>query len=111
MPQAEPIASENGGLVGGVRVLFARENKAKGGVEIKFSGKPSEEVRAQFHDRANGYWKWSKFQKLWYAKASPSTLAFAARFATGVIAPPAMNEDGPCSDTGYEDQCQQMTGA
>ena len=50
------------------------ENPEKNGVEIYFPSIPSEEVRAQL--KANG-WRWSRFAKCWYNKASDETRAFA----------------------------------
>ncbi|CEQ01695.1 Uncharacterised protein [[Clostridium] sordellii] len=49
-------------------------NEDKNGVEIYFSNKPSEEVRNNL--KANGF-RWSKYNKCWYAKQSEDTLNFA----------------------------------
>lgn len=40
-------------------------NEEKNGIEIKFDGKPSEEIRENL--KANGF-RWSRYQKIWYAK-------------------------------------------
>ncbi len=40
-------------------------NEEKNGIELSFSEKPSEEVRSQL--KQNGF-RWSKFQKIWFAK-------------------------------------------
>ena len=40
-------------------------NQDKNGIELKFSDKPSTEIREQL--KINGF-RWSKFQKIWYAK-------------------------------------------
>lgn len=50
-------------------------NSAKNGVEIRFDSKPAESVLIGL--KGNGF-KWSGKQKIWYAKQSPETLAFAA---------------------------------
>ena len=49
-------------------------NDDKGGVELYFSGKPSEETREKM--KSFGF-RWSKFQSMWYAKQNPRTLALA----------------------------------
>lgn len=49
-------------------------NEDKNGVEIYFSGKPSEDVRNNL--KSNGF-RWSRFNKCWYAKQSEDTLGFA----------------------------------
>ena len=49
-------------------------NEEKNGVEIHFSGKPSEDVRNNL--KSNGF-RWSKYNKCWYAKQSEETLNFA----------------------------------
>lgn len=56
---------------GKVRVA---DNPQKNGVEIYFGSIPSEEIRAEL--KANG-WRWSRFAKCWYNKASDETRAFA----------------------------------
>lgn len=58
-------------------------NEEKNGVEIHFKGamatkvKDSEEIRSSI--KANGF-RWSRFGKMWYAKQSPKTIAFANSF-------------------------------
>lgn len=49
-------------------------NEEKNGVEIYFSGKPSEDVRNNL--KSNGF-RWSKYNKCWYAKQNEDTLNFA----------------------------------
>ena len=49
-------------------------NEEKNGVEIYFTGKPSEEVRNNL--KLNGF-RWSKYNKCWYAKQNEDTLNFA----------------------------------
>lgn len=48
-------------------------NEEKNGIELKFDGKPSEEIRANL--KANGF-RWSKYQKIWYAKDTPERREF-----------------------------------
>lgn len=92
VPQFEPFSSSpaaganigpwppaSGASSDGVTV---RENEEKGGIEIKFASKPDSSVIASL--KANRF-RWSKFQKLWYAKASDSTREFAYGLA-GVTA-------------------------
>lgn len=50
------------------------ENKELDGVEIRFASKPSDEAIAQL--KSNGF-RWSRFNKLWYAKNTEENLAFA----------------------------------
>jgi hypothetical protein len=49
-------------------------NEEKNGVELYFSGKPSEEVRSRL--KANGF-RWARKNKCWYAKQSEETLQLA----------------------------------
>ena len=53
------------------------ENEEKDGVEIRFSGKPDEDVRSNL--KSNGF-RWSRFSKCWYRKRSETSLAFANSF-------------------------------
>lgn len=48
-------------------------NEEKNGIELHFTGKPSQEIREQI--KSNGF-KWSKFQKIWYAKNSEERKEF-----------------------------------
>jgi hypothetical protein len=50
------------------------ENKAKKGIEIKFPSIPSEAIRNEL--KQNGF-RWSKFHKVWYHKATADTLEAA----------------------------------
>lgn len=54
-------------------------NEEKNGVEIYFTGKPSEEVRNNL--KSNGF-RWSKYNKCWYAKQNEDTINFANTFTT-----------------------------
>ena len=49
-------------------------NEDKNGIEIYFTSKPSEEVRTAL--KSNGF-RWSKYNKCWYAKKSGETIKFA----------------------------------
>ena len=49
-------------------------NEEKNGIEIYFTGKPSEEIRNNL--KAQGF-RWSKYNKCWYAKQSQDTIEFA----------------------------------
>lgn len=53
-------------------------NKDKNGVEIKFSAKPSDKVRAKLKELG---FRWSQFNGVWYAKQSEETIAFAKELA------------------------------
>lgn len=49
-------------------------NDELNGIEIKFSSKPSEEVRRGLKDAR---YRWSSAKQLWYAKQTPAAMAFA----------------------------------
>lgn len=49
-------------------------NKELNGIEITFTGIPSEEIRNEL--KAQGF-RWSKYKKVWYAKQSEKRLQFA----------------------------------
>ncbi|MGG2091268.1 hypothetical protein AB1283_00695 [Bacillus sp. S13(2024)] len=48
-------------------------NEEKQGIEVSFTSKPSEEVREQL--KMNGF-RWSRYQKVWFAKQTSERLAF-----------------------------------
>jgi hypothetical protein len=54
-------------------------NEEKNGLELKFSGKPSEGTRELL--KSNGF-RWSKYSKVWYIKNSNSALMFAESFVS-----------------------------
>lgn len=54
-------------------------NEEKNGVEIRFSSKPSEEIREQM--KAAGF-RWSRYSKCWYAKQSDSTISLAKELSS-----------------------------
>lgn len=74
-----------------------KENEDKDGVEIRFAEKPDQSVIDQV--KAHGF-RWSKFQKLWYARRSPETL----EFAYGLVGKKLENLDGPDMATVLEDE-------
>jgi hypothetical protein len=53
-------------------------NEELNGIEITFTGVPSEEVRNEL--KANGF-RWSKYKKVWYAKQTVERLEFAKMLA------------------------------
>lgn len=65
--EPEPIQSSGEGVT-------VRENAEKGGVEVKFSAKPDPAVLDGL--KRHGF-RWSKFQKIWYAKANDRTRSYA----------------------------------
>ncbi|MFC0903808.1 hypothetical protein ACFHWD_03770 [Clostridium sp. MT-14] len=56
--------------VTGIQVQY---NQEKGGIELIFPGKPETEVLSQL--KANGF-RWSRYQKLWWAKDTAERRAF-----------------------------------
>jgi hypothetical protein len=54
-------------------------NEEKNGLELKFSGKPSEGTRELL--KTNGF-RWSKYSKVWYIKNSDSALMFTESFVS-----------------------------
>lgn len=58
--------------------ILYKLNAEKNGVEIKFTEKPSEEIRAKL--KALGF-RWSNYNGVWYAKQSEETIAFAKELA------------------------------
>lgn len=55
-------------------------NKEKNGIELRFDGKPSDEVREAMKN--NGF-KWSMKQKMWYAHMNDERIAFANSLEDG----------------------------
>lgn len=53
-------------------------NKERNGVEIKFTEKPSEKVRAKMKELG---FRWSQHQGVWYAKQTEETIAYAKQLA------------------------------
>lgn len=56
-------------------------NEEKSGIEIKFDGKPEREILENL--KANGF-RWSKYQKIWYAKDTIERRKFIKQFQNGV---------------------------
>jgi hypothetical protein len=54
--------------------IEVRHNEQKNGIEIRFPGKPANEVLTSL--KANG-WRWSHFNKVWYNHYTPENLSFA----------------------------------
>lgn len=88
---AWPPSTSNGSVT-------VRENSEKCGVEIKFAAKPEPSVLSDL--KAHGF-RWSKFQKLWYAKANERTRAFAYDLAGSEA--PAEYQAVQAFDTAVED--------
>ncbi len=55
------------------------ENEERQGIELRFPGKPPQNILDQLHDRTNGTWRYHRRGKFWYAKASDNTRDFAQR--------------------------------
>lgn len=68
-PPTDDAPKGNGG---GVEVT---ENKEKGGIEIRFPSMPSEAIR-NYMKSAN--WRWSRFSKCWYNRATDENRKVAA---------------------------------
>lgn len=67
VPQAPaPVAGESG--------IVAKLNTEKGGVEIKFPGKPEQSMIERV--KAHGF-RWSRFSGVWWAKDRPAAREFA----------------------------------
>ena len=78
-PTAEPPKGKKpvDGVLEGSGAIIT-ENKAKGGVEIRFPSKPSADVLNEL--KRNG-WRWTRFNGgLWYNKATDENREFARRF-------------------------------
>lgn len=58
--------------------ITVRLNDEKNGIEIVFADKPSQDVLEKLNASE---FKWSRRQKLWYAKQSPSNIEFANSLA------------------------------
>lgn len=64
-----------------VTAVTVTENEERQGIELRFPGKPPQNILDQLHDRANGNWRYHRKGKFWYAKASDNTREFAQRLA------------------------------
>lgn len=65
--------------------IVVTRNREQNGIEIRFSRKPSEAVRAAL--KAHGF-RWSGRQSLWYARYSEPTWAFALSLTASQSPPP-----------------------
>lgn len=65
-----------------VNTVTMKLNDEKNGVELYFTDKPSEEIRTQL--KSNGF-KWSRFNKCWYAKQNANSLNLAEQLSNGSI--------------------------
>jgi len=79
-------------------------NAEKNGVEIKFASKPGGSVIMAL--KGAGF-RWSKFQKLWYARQSPRTIEAANRIAHIPVTEPEYNQTGDM-DTAHEELTQDL---
>lgn len=61
-------------LGGGVTLT---PNPEKGGLELRFTSKPSAEILASLKAQS---WRWSRFARCWYTKNTPANKAFAQSF-------------------------------
>lgn len=68
-------APEPEGAQTGTEGISVKLNEKMRGVEIRFTGKPSEETLSAI--KSAGGWRWSKFQKMWYAGDTERTRTFA----------------------------------
>lgn len=87
--------------------ITVSENKAKGGIELRFPSKPAAAVLVRL--KAAG-WRWSRFNGCWWIQKSQAAVTFASELAGVPAATAASQEDYPCSDLGYEDQCAAACG-
>jgi hypothetical protein len=66
------------GISGGTGTLDLRPalafNKPRNGIELRFAGKPSDEIRGEM--KAHG-WRWSRFAGCWYHRDTAANRAFA----------------------------------
>ena len=72
-PKAEKPVKGDGG-----EFVTVTENKEKNGIEIRFPSMPSENIR-NYMKAAN--WRWSKFSKCWYNRATDGNRKMAADIA------------------------------
>jgi len=58
--------------------VVVSENREKGGIELRFSTKPSQSV---LDDLKSHGWRWTRFGKCWYAKATDENREYARQLA------------------------------
>lgn len=93
LPPASPVTPSTSGAA-----VAVRENAQKGGIELRFAAKPDHDVISRV--KSAGF-RWSKFQKMWYAKANERTRAFAYDLAGSEA--PAEYQAVQAFDTAVED--------
>jgi|CZKV01.1.fsa_nt_gi hypothetical protein len=69
----------------GVPPASLRENRAKGGIEIKFDRKPSVAVLKPLNEMWPT-WKWSRYSAVWYARDNEVNRAWAQKFLENLSA-------------------------
>lgn len=77
---AEPATPEDRGTVFGIAATVS-ENRERNGIEIRFPSRPGDDVLASLKE--NG-WRWSRFSKCWYNRASDEARTFAESIAAAV---------------------------
>lgn len=70
-PEPSPVAGVDG--------VSVSENREKNGIEIRFAARPSDDVLTSL--KAHG-WRWSRFAKCWYHRASDESRTFANNLVT-----------------------------
>ncbi len=80
-----PAGSNNGNIT-------LTYNKEKNGIELKFRSRPSEEILDTL--KANRF-RWSKFQKIWYARQTPQAIKTAERIAGKATETPTAETSTP----------------
>jgi N12 class adenine-specific DNA methylase len=86
------VAERDQKAVGGKVTM--RENIEHGGIELKFDGKPSQDILSLLSGKGTG-WNWHRGKKLWYAKKNPRTLATANRILAMSGQQPAQPQQQP----------------
>lgn len=102
IPSTEPRTEAQGN--GGCTMKL---NDSKGGVELYFSDKPSEETREKM--KSIGF-RWSKFQSMWYAKQNTRTLALAKELSASSsdkIDNDTANHIQSNEDAGFDNFCRE----
>jgi hypothetical protein len=99
--QEAPVASaeENSGC----RIVH---NEGRDGIELYFSGKPSETVLN--HLKSNGF-RWAKYNKCWYKVNSEAARKVAAQY--GTVPASAEQSSGDAFDNAIIDQTARNIGA
>ena len=77
-PKPAPVRAPRPSSASTATPCEVSENVERNGVEIRFASIPSEDVRDDL--KANG-WRWSRFSKCWYNRASDEAREFAQKIA------------------------------